>query len=97
MWITLLAVLERIGGRWLPAATAPLSNRESFIRVTCLAFTAGVAVLVFALPAVTLGVAVYLLTDSILLTLSMLFVLVPTVTILLLLGVVVARCLRRGG
>lgn len=66
------------------------------MRTTFLAFTAGVAVLVFVLPAVTLGVVVYLLTDSILLTLGILCVLVPTLTILLVLCVLVARCLRKG-
>ena len=95
--MALLWVVERIAGRWF--STAPprrLSDRKTFMRAILLALAGGVVVLLFVLPTATLGVSIYLLTDSVLLTLGILL-LVPSLIVLLMLVAVVARCLRRGG
>ena len=98
MWLALFAIVERIAGRWLPAAPSHQpSYRETFLRGVFLAFTGGVAVLLFVLPSAMLGVLIYLLTDSVLLTLGILFVLIPLLIVMLVLCVVVRRCLRGGG
>lgn len=67
------------------------------MRAVFLAFTGGVVVLLFVLPTAMLGVVVYLLTDSILLTLGILFGLVPSLMLMLVLCVIARRCLRGGG
>ena len=67
------------------------------MRAMLLALAGGVVVLLFVLPVATLGVLIYLLTDSALLTLGILFVVVPFLIVMLVVAMVVARCLRRGG